>query len=49
MSKSTTVIVRTEVWATRQGSAVKAAVRKSNGQFLGATNQTSAVVVVGAK
>jgi hypothetical protein len=34
------VIVATEVWTVNGKSVAKAVVRKTNGTFLGATNQT---------
>lgn len=37
------VIVRTEVWNTKQGQVVKAVARDEAGTFLGATNQTEAI------
>jgi len=45
------IIVRTEKWNTKQGEAIKAVVRTSEGTFIGATNQTQvapqALVIVG--
>jgi hypothetical protein len=37
------VLVSTEVWNTRKGAAAKAVVRKTDGTFVGATNQTKAL------
>jgi hypothetical protein len=34
------VIVATEAWNTRKGTIAKAVVRKTDGTFVGATNQT---------
>jgi hypothetical protein len=34
------VIVATETWNTRKGNVAKAVVRKTDGTFVGATNQT---------
>jgi hypothetical protein len=39
------VIVRTEIWNTKQGKVAKAVARDEAGTFLGATNQTDAVKV----
>lgn len=51
MTKPAPLIVRTETWNTRTGPVVKAAVRKTNGTFVGATNQTAPVhlTIVGRK
>lgn len=38
-------IVRTEVWNTANGKIVKAVTRDEYGRILGATNQTSGVVI----
>jgi hypothetical protein len=45
------LVVRTEVWNTRQGEVAKAVVRTDKGVFVGATNQTApvALTIVGAK
>lgn len=47
------IVIRTEVWNTRNGQIVKAVVRDAKGKILGATNQTAAVaaplVLVGRK
>lgn len=37
------VIVSTETWNTKQGKVAKAVVRKTDGTFVGATNQTKGV------
>lgn len=37
------VIVSTEVWSTSKGKVAKAVVRKTDGTFVGATNQTKPV------
>lgn len=37
------VIVATEQWNTAKGKVAKAVVRKTDGTFVGATNQTKAV------
>jgi hypothetical protein len=34
------VIIATEAWNTRKGNVAKAVVRKTDGTFVGATNQT---------
>ena len=34
------VIIATEAWNTRKGTIAKAVVRKTDGTFVGATNQT---------
>ena len=39
------VIVRTEIWNTKNGRVAKAVARDEHGTFLGATNQTEAVKV----
>jgi hypothetical protein len=47
------IIVRTEVWNTKVGTVAKAVVRDERGTFIGATNQTEALVpsinLVGSK
>ena len=37
------LVISTEVWKTRKGKVVKAVVRKTDGKFVGATNQTGIV------
>lgn len=37
------VLVSTEVWNTNKGTIAKAVVRKTDGTFIGATNQTKGV------
>jgi len=44
-----TIVVRTEVWQTRKGTAVKSVVRKQNGTLVGATNATDTVLIVGKR
>ena len=38
-----TITIRTEVWNDSKGVIVKAVIRKSDGTFVGATNQVKAV------
>lgn len=37
------LVISTEIWKTKKGRVVKAVVRKSDGKFVGATNQTGIV------
>jgi hypothetical protein len=37
------LVISTEIWKTRNGKVVKAVVRKTDGKFVGATNQTGIV------
>ena len=43
------IVITTEVWKTRKGRVVKAVARDKAGHFLGATNQTRGVELVGKK
>lgn len=45
------IVVRTEVWSTKNGEVIKAVVRDESGRILGATNQTAVLrpAIVGAK
>lgn len=37
------IVIATEIWKTKKGKVVKAVVRKTDGKFVGATNQTGNV------
>lgn len=39
------IVISTEKWNTRNGEVYKAVVRGANGEFLGATNQTTSIPV----
>ena len=39
----TKIVIRTEVWSDKDGIIVKAVARNSDGTFVGATNQVTAV------
>ena len=39
------IVIATERWNTKNGEVIKAVVRGANGEFLGATNQTTNIPV----
>ncbi len=51
MKKNIAIVIRTEAWETKRGTAIKAVARDEKGRLLSATNQTATVLplVVGKR